>query len=176
MLDTPGVGSRAEAHGGLTARILREEADGCLVVCSAERPMPESLCRFLEETLGELLPFTAFAVTKIDLIRPAWRARQAAYVRDVLISRFSLPDPLVLPVSALEKGGAEKTAAMLLRFWASRRQAMLACRRRRAVRPLLVLLQDLLRRARPAEPSPAQADEALRRLARALQELEDAPD
>lgn len=176
VLDTPGVGSRAEAHGGLTARILREEADGCLVVCSAERPMPESLCRFLEETLGELLPFTAFAVTKIDLIRPAWRARQAAYVRDVLISRFSLPDPLVLPVSALEKGGAEKTAAMLLRFWASRRQAMLACRRRRAVRPLLVPLQDLLRRARPAEPSQAQADEALRRLARALQEQEDALD
>ena len=140
--------------------------------------MPESLCRFLEETLGELLPFTAFAVTKIDLIRPAWRARQAAYgARRAHQPLFRCPIRLCFPSPRWKKGGAEKTAAMLLRFWASRRQAMLARPPQRAVRPLLVSLAGSSAPARvPPSLPPAQADEALRRLARALQELEDAPD
>lgn len=101
IIDTPGTNSLEQWHEDVTKEAIREQADACIILTSAEKPFPESFCRFLEDNLEDVLQTCVFVVTKIDLVPPKQQARQLEYIRKVLKDKLSVHDPLVLPYSAL---------------------------------------------------------------------------
>lgn len=101
IIDTPGTNSLEQWHEDVTKEAIREQADACIILTSAEKPFPESFCRFLEDNLEDVLQTCVFVVTKIDLVLPKQQARQLEYIRKVLKEKLSVHDPLVLPYSAL---------------------------------------------------------------------------
>ena len=101
IIDTPGTNSLEQWHEDVTKEAIREQADACIILTSAEKPFPESFCRFLEDNLEDVLQTCVFVVTKIDLVPPKQQARQLEYIRKVLKEKLSVHDPLVLPYSAL---------------------------------------------------------------------------
>ena len=101
IIDTPGTNSLEQWHEDVTKEAIREQADACIILTSAEKPFPESFCRFLEDNLQDVLQTCVFVVTKIDLIPPKQQARQMEYIRKVLEEKLSVHDPLILPYSAL---------------------------------------------------------------------------
>lgn len=101
IIDTPGTNSLEQWHEDVTKEAIREQADACIILTSAEKPFPESFCRFLEDNLQDILQTCVFVVTKIDLIPPKQQARQLEYIRKVLKEKLSVHDPLILPYSAL---------------------------------------------------------------------------
>ena len=101
IIDTPGTNSLEQWHEDVTKEAIREQADACIILTSAEKPFPESFCRFLEDNLQDVLQTCVFVVTKIDLIPPKQQARQLEYIRKVLEEKLSVHDPLILPYSAL---------------------------------------------------------------------------
>ena len=101
IIDTPGTNSLEQWHEDVTKEAIREQADACIILTSAEKPFPESFCRFLEDNLEDVLQTCVFVVTKIDLVPPKQPARQLEYIRKVLKEKLSVHDPLVLPYSAL---------------------------------------------------------------------------
>ena len=101
IIDTPGTNSLEQWHEDVTKEAIREQADACIILTSAEKPFPESFCRFLEDNLQDVLQTCAFVVTKIDLIPIKQQARQLEYIRKVLEEKLSVHDPLILPYSAL---------------------------------------------------------------------------
>ena len=101
IIDTPGTNSLEQWHEDVTKEAIREQADACIILTSAEKPFPESFCRFLEDNLQDVLQTCAFVVTKIDLIPMKQQARQLEYIRKVLEEKLSVHDPLILPYSAL---------------------------------------------------------------------------
>ena len=101
IIDTPGTNSLEQWHEDVTKEAIREQADACIILTSAEKPFPESFCRFLEDNLQDVLQTCVYVVTKIDLIPPKQQARQMEYIRKVLEEKLSVHDPLILPYSAL---------------------------------------------------------------------------
>lgn len=101
IIDTPGTNSLEQWHEDVTKEAIREQADACIILTSAEKPFPESFCRFLEDNLRDVLQTCVFVVTKIDLIPPKQQARQLEYIQKVLEEKLSVHDPLILPYSAL---------------------------------------------------------------------------
>ena len=101
IIDTPGTNSLEQWHEDVTKEAIREQADACIILTSAEKTFPESFCRFLEDNLEDVLQTCVFVVTKIDLVPPKQQARQLEYIRKVLKEKLSVHDPLVLPYSAL---------------------------------------------------------------------------
>ena len=101
IIDTPGTNSLEQWHEDVTKEAIREQADACIILTSAEKPFPESFCRFLEDNLQDVLQTCVFVVTKIDLIPPKQQARQLEYIQKVLEEKLSVHDPLILPYSAL---------------------------------------------------------------------------
>lgn len=101
IIDTPGTNSLEQWHEDVTKETIREQTDACIILTSAEKPFPESFCRFLENNLQDVLQTCVFVVTKIDLIPPKQQARQLEYIRKVLNEKLSVRNPLILPYSAL---------------------------------------------------------------------------
>ena len=101
IIDTPGTNSLEQWHEDITKKAIREQADACIVLTSAEKPFPESFCHFLEENLQDVLHTCIFVVTKIDLIPPKQQKRQLEYIQKVIREKLEIEVPLVLPYSAL---------------------------------------------------------------------------
>ena len=51
IIDTPGTNSLEQWHEDVTKEAIREQADACIILTSAEKPFPESFCRFWRITL-----------------------------------------------------------------------------------------------------------------------------
>lgn len=130
IVDTPGTNSLEQWHEEVTKRTIREQADACIILTSAEKPLPQTFCRFLEENLQDILPTCIFIVTKIDLIPQKQRERQLAYICKKIQDEFDIQNPLILPYSALPVMSGqgqeylllnEKTEGEILRFLQERR-------------------------------------------------------
>lgn len=109
IIDTPGTNSVNAWHDEVTRRIIREEADGCIVLTSAVNPMPMSLCGFLEENLPDMLSECVFIATKHDLLKEKDKRRAMDYIALKAAREFEIEKPLVLPYSSPDvlSGGAE---------------------------------------------------------------------
>ena len=101
IIDTPGTNSLEQWHEDVTKKAIREQADACIVLTSAEKPFPESFCYFLEENLQDVLHTCIFVVTKIDLIPPKQQKKQLEYIQKVIQEKLEIEAPLVLPYSGL---------------------------------------------------------------------------
>lgn len=101
ILDTPGTNSLETWHEEVTKKTLRERTDACIVLTSADKPFPQTLCRFLEENLEDVLSTCIFVVTKMDLIPEKQQAGLLSYIERSVKDAFSVSAPLVLPYSSV---------------------------------------------------------------------------
>lgn len=102
IIDTPGTNSVNVWHDETTRRIIREQADGCIVLTGAVAPMPASLCGFIGENLCDMLSECVFIVTKYDLVKENERQRLMDFISQKIETEFELTDPLALPYSSLD--------------------------------------------------------------------------
>lgn len=69
IVDTPGANAENQRHVEVARWALEERCDAAVVVIPADVPLSQSLSRFIEQHLGEVVHRCVFIVTKIDLIR-----------------------------------------------------------------------------------------------------------
>ena len=101
IIDTPGLDATVQWHAQVTIEALRQKSDLSIVLVDAVRPLPDSLCEFITEYLGQVLEQCVFVVTKIDLIPPREREMMVNYVERVAKTRLHVINPLVLPYTSL---------------------------------------------------------------------------
>ena len=101
IIDTPGTNSLEKWHEEITKQTVSEQADACIILTSAEKPFPETFCRFLEDNLSDVLQNCIYVVTKIDLILPKQQERQMRYIQKILHDKLEIHKPVVFSYSAL---------------------------------------------------------------------------
>lgn len=97
IIDTPGTNVTEAWHEDITVRTLKEESDLSIVLISAEKPVPDTMLRFMENHLASILPQCVFVVTKLDMIPKRERERQLSYIRMKLEDGLGIRDAVVLP-------------------------------------------------------------------------------
>lgn len=107
IIDTPGLNSLNQWHDEVTAHAIKDISDVSIILTEANRPMPESLCSFIEEHLSHVLQHCVFVVTKFDMLQPKERARVLKFV-EMKAKQLGVEEPLVVPYASLEvlKGSA----------------------------------------------------------------------
>lgn len=111
IIDTPGLNSLNRWHDEVTVHAVQDISDVSIILTEANRPMPESLCNFIEENLSHVLQHCVFVVTKFDMIQPKERARVLKFVA-VKAKQLGVEDPLVVPYASLEVLKDAANAAM----------------------------------------------------------------
>lgn len=102
IIDTPGTGSLQSWHEDVTRWTLNEFSDLSIVLIDATHPVPQSLVKFLKNTLGDILRDCVFVVTKLDLVPEAEHARSLAYIRQKISNVVGSKDPFVIPYFSLD--------------------------------------------------------------------------
>lgn len=97
IIDTPGTNVTEAWHEDVTIRTLKEMSDLSIVLISAEKPVSDTMLRFVRNHLGAILPQCVFLVTKVDAIRSRERAGLLDYVKMRLEGELELKDAAVLP-------------------------------------------------------------------------------
>lgn len=97
IIDTPGTNVTEAWHEDVTVRALKNDSDLSVILISAEKPVPETMIRFVEKNLTAILPQCVFVVTKLDLIRKKERMQLLSYVKMKLDEELGLKDAVVLP-------------------------------------------------------------------------------
>lgn len=101
IIDTPGLNSLNQWHDEVTTHTIQDISDVSIILTEANRPMPESLCNFIEANLSHILQHCVFVVTKFDLLQPKERDRVLKFVA-VKAKQLGIEDPLVVPYASLE--------------------------------------------------------------------------
>ena len=109
IIDTPGTNALESWHEDVTVKTIKEFSDLSIVLVDATKPLPESLCLFVEDNLSDVLDGCIFVVTKIDLVREKERERVIEYVKVKLMQTFDIENPIVLPYvsTAFEEGATD---------------------------------------------------------------------
>ena len=102
IIDTPGTNSVEQWHEEITKDTIRYKADACIILISAEKPLPQTFRRFIQENLEDVINNCIFVVTKIDLIHKKEQKRQLQYIKNVIKNQLDVENPLVLPYCALK--------------------------------------------------------------------------
>ncbi len=97
IIDTPGTNALEVWHEEVTQRALRELSDLSVILVDATKPVPESLSRFVENNLSDIVQQCVFVVTKLDLVPQRERSQMMEYIRKRLINVTGEPDVVVLP-------------------------------------------------------------------------------
>ncbi len=97
IIDTPGTNVTEAWHEDVTIRTLKEMSDLSIVLISAEKPVPDTMLRFVRSHLEAILPQCVYAVTKLDTIRKKERAGLLDYVKMRLEKELELKEAVVLP-------------------------------------------------------------------------------
>lgn len=97
IIDTPGTNVTEAWHEDVTVRALKDDSDLSVILISAEKPVPETMIRFVKKNLTSILPQCVFVVTKLDLIRKRERGQLLSYVKMKLEEELDLKDAVVLP-------------------------------------------------------------------------------
>ncbi len=69
IVDTPGANAENQRHVEVAQWALEERCDAAVVIIPADVPLAQTLARFIELHLSEVVHRCVFVVTKIDLIR-----------------------------------------------------------------------------------------------------------
>lgn len=101
IIDTPGTNALTQWHEEVTVRTIHEFSDLSIILVDATKPLPQSLCCFVEDNLSQVLHQCAFVVTKLSLIPERERDGMLAYITAKLKQDLELEDPLVLDYDAL---------------------------------------------------------------------------
>lgn len=128
IIDTPGTNVTEAWHEDVTVRTLEQDSDLSIVLISAERPVPETMLKFVEKNLSSILPQCVFVVTKLDLIRKREREGLLSYIKMKLEEELELRNAVVLPyVSPLffEGRGNEADSSELLALSAETERKLL---------------------------------------------------
>lgn len=102
IIDTPGTNSTQLWHEDVTRHAISEYSDMSIIVVDAGRPLPQSLCDFVEDNLMDVISECAFVVTKMDMIRQAERQMLVEYVKNKAEECFSIEDAFVASYTPLE--------------------------------------------------------------------------
>lgn len=102
IIDTPGTNSTQLWHEDVTRHAISEYSDMSIIVVDAGRPMPQSLCDFVEDNLMDVISECAFVVTKMDMVRQAERQMLVEYVKNKAEECFSIEDAFVASYTPLE--------------------------------------------------------------------------
>lgn len=102
IIDTPGTNSRAQWHEDVTRRAISDISDMSIVVVDANRPMPQTLCNFVEDNLMDVINNCIFVLNKIDLVKANERSQMVKYVEAKIKDEFSIDHTIVLPYTSLE--------------------------------------------------------------------------
>lgn len=97
IIDTPGTNVTEAWHEDVTVRALQNDSDLSIILISAEKPVPETMLKFVEKNLTSILPQCIFILTKLDLIRKRERMQLLSYVKMKLNEELGLKDAVVLP-------------------------------------------------------------------------------
>lgn len=97
IIDTPGTNVTEAWHEDVTVRALKKDSDLSIILISAEKPVPETMLKFVENNLTSILPQCVFVVTKLDSIRKRERVQMLSYVKMKLEEELGLKDAVVLP-------------------------------------------------------------------------------
>lgn len=102
IIDTPGLDANTPWHQQVTIRTLQEYSDLSLILVDAVRPLPDSLCSFIQQKMASILEQCAFVITKVDMIPPRELKAMQKFVEKTAAARFSLAAPLVLSYASLD--------------------------------------------------------------------------
>lgn len=102
IIDTPGLEATVSWHEQKTIQTLEEVSDLSIILVDATRPLPESLCEFVETYLQNVLNQCVFLVTKIDMIRERERNMLLTYIGKMIEEKLGVAEPTVLPYASLE--------------------------------------------------------------------------
>ena len=69
IVDTPGANAENQRHVEVARWALEERCDAAVVIIPADVPLAQTLARFIEQHLSDVVHRCVFVVTKIDLIR-----------------------------------------------------------------------------------------------------------
>ena len=97
IIDTPGTNALEVWHEEVTQRALRELSDLSVILVDATKPVPESLCQFVENNLSDIVQQCVFVVTKLDLVPQRERSQMMEYIRKKLRHVTGETDVVVLP-------------------------------------------------------------------------------
>jgi GTPase SAR1 family protein len=105
VIDTPGTNApdaetSSREHEGIVRRVLENEADGAIVVMSAERVATQTLNQFLNSALKPFLHRCLFVVTKMRNIPPEQHGTVIDFAKAKLASSLDIDPPEVYPCSA----------------------------------------------------------------------------
>ncbi len=114
IIDTPGTNALESWHEDVTVKTIKEFSDLSIVLVDATKPLPESLCLFVEDNLSDVLDGCIFVVTKIDLVREKERERVIEYIKVKLMQTFDIESPIVLPYvsTAFAEGASDDMKEM----------------------------------------------------------------
>lgn len=101
IIDTPGLNSLNRWHDEVTVHAIQDISDVSLILTDANKPMPDSLCSFIEDHLSHVLQHCVFVVTKFDMLQPKERSRVLKYV-EIKAKQLGVEEPLVVPYASLE--------------------------------------------------------------------------
>ncbi len=97
IIDTPGTNYTKAWHEEVTKKTIQEISDLSIIIISASKPLPETLCKFVHGQLSNIINQCVFVVTKVDEIRKKERGQILQYIYEKAKQEFSIQDPVVLP-------------------------------------------------------------------------------
>ena len=101
IIDTPGTNVEKMWHESVTVRAIEEISDASVVLIDATKVLPQSLTRFVNANLSNVISRCIFVVTKIDLIPPNERKRVLDYVKVKVKQEFEIEKPIVVGYSSV---------------------------------------------------------------------------
>lgn len=120
IIDTPGTNTTERWHEDVTKTALRDLSDLSIILVDATRPLPETLCNFIETNLSDTLYQCAFIVTKLDLLPERERNDMLKYIHSKLSILLEQDDLMVLPyvspevINTFDKGFVKASDKNLL--------------------------------------------------------------
>lgn len=102
MIDTPGTNAIELWHEKITETAIKEYSDLSVVVVDACRPLPETLCAFVNENLSGVISNCAFVLTKTDLVREKDRKPLLLFMENKIKQEFDVKQPFVVSYTSTE--------------------------------------------------------------------------
>lgn len=101
IVDTPGTNVNNLRHEEVTKKAIKEICDAAVIIIPSNSPLSESIIRFIEDNLSDVISKCIFVVTKMDLLCPKERRRVLDYIKVRLQNIFNIQDVKVFSSAPL---------------------------------------------------------------------------
>lgn len=157
IIDTPGLNANEKWHEKVTLRTIEEMSDMSVLIIDANKPLTNSFCEFIKQTLSDMLDKCIFLVTRIDMIRKRERQGVLDFLKVKIEKEFSLNNPIVLPyastavLDALTGGPSElsemsyETESVLFNFMRDKKESALKEKLKQLINDMYFSLAEKLR-------------------------------